>query len=116
MSSASLRCEAHQELVMRLSATQAKVIRETAKQTFGTDAEVWLFGSRTDDGKRGGDIDLFLETSLSSADAVWNAQRKFLAKLYMALGEQKIDVVVKRRTGQAELPIHNVAKAQGIRL
>jgi len=101
---------------MRLSPKQANVIRDLARQCFGADAEIWLFGSRTDDTRRGGDIDLYIETSLSSSDAVWQAQRKFLAGLYIALGEQKIDVVVKRRSSETVLPIHDIARAQGIRL
>ena len=114
MSSASLRCEAHQELVMRLSATQAKVIRETAKQTFGTDAEVWLFGSRADPDQRGGDIDLYVETPCDTATALQRAGRLY-ARLQRELGEQRIDIVT-RSPGEPEQAIHRAARKSGVRL
>lgn len=101
---------------MRLTATQVQVIRDMAQRCFGADAEVWLFGSRVEDSKRGGDIDLFIETDLPSPDEAWAAQRKFLAGLYLELGEQKIDVVVKRRGDTRQLPIHAVARQQGVHL
>jgi hypothetical protein len=47
---------------MRLTELQIAAIRETAAEIFGNDAGVWLFGSRTDDQKRGGDIDLLIQT------------------------------------------------------
>ena len=101
---------------MRLTSEQVETIRSGVRRCFGEDAEVWLFGSRVDDARRGGDIDLYVETSLETAEEVWNAERRFLAGLYMALGEQKIDVVVKRRGRQAPLPIHGIARSEGVRL
>ncbi len=101
---------------MRLTPTQAETIRETARRCFGEDVEVWLFGSRVDDTRRGGDIDLYIETDLATAEASWDAERRFLGALYLALGEQKIDVVVKRRPDQKRLPIFDVARAQGVHL
>ncbi len=46
---------------MRLSETERKVIRTAAVEFFGDDAEIWLFGSRVDDSKKGGDIDLLIK-------------------------------------------------------
>jgi len=105
----------HRQRRMRLTTSQANTIRDTARRCFGADAEVWLFGSRVDDTRRGGDIDLYVETSLETPDEAWNAQRRFLAGLYVALGEQKIDVVVKRG-GQEPIGIHRVARQEGVRL
>jgi predicted nucleotidyltransferase len=48
---------------MRLSAHERDVIREAAAEVFGPDVRVMLFGSRVDDSRRGGDIDLFVEPS-----------------------------------------------------
>jgi hypothetical protein len=47
---------------MRLTNTQIDIIRKATSQNFGEDALVWPFGSRLDDTKRGGDVDLYFET------------------------------------------------------
>jgi predicted nucleotidyltransferase len=49
---------------VRLEPQQVVAIREVVKANFGPDARVWLFGSRADDSLQGGDIDLYVETSL----------------------------------------------------
>ena len=46
---------------MRLTEEQAAIIRRTVREILGDDARVWLFGSRMDDDKRGGDVDLYVE-------------------------------------------------------
>lgn len=47
---------------MRLTHEQIAIIRRTAQEIFGPEARVWLFGSRVDDSKRGGDVDLLVES------------------------------------------------------
>lgn len=42
---------------MRLTAEQARLIRDAVHQRFGPEARVWLFGSRVNDKARGGGID-----------------------------------------------------------
>ncbi len=75
---------------MRLRASEVEAIKESFEAVFG-DGTVYLFGSRTDDSRRGGDIDLFIETSDKSD--LFSKKIRFLAKLKRAIGDQKIDVV-----------------------
>lgn len=79
---------------MRLTPEQLSVIRIAVAETFGDTASIWLFGSRVDDSKRGGDIDLLIETRQSDIAAIVKAELALLTKLHMQLGEQKIDVLV----------------------
>lgn len=80
---------------MRISDMQRQEIKKYAGIIFGASAKVYLFGSRADDTKRGGDIDLFID-----CDQEYNSfthKVDFLAKLYGTFGEQKIDVVIKQK-------------------
>lgn len=76
---------------MRLSTAYRNVIKTEVRKVFGEDAQVFLFGSRVDDSKKGGDIDLFITTD--DKHDLFQKKLLFLAKLKRALGEQKIDVV-----------------------
>jgi len=49
---------------MRLDQEKIPLLVRAVHEAFGANADVWLFGSRTDDTKRGGDIDLYVETDL----------------------------------------------------
>ncbi|WP_297092274.1 nucleotidyltransferase domain-containing protein [uncultured Draconibacterium sp.] len=77
---------------MRLSQFQITSIKSLAKKYFGPNTAVSLFGSRTDDSKKGGDIDLFIK---NKDESLLTLERKihFLAELKAKIGEQKIDVV-----------------------
>jgi len=46
---------------MRLNDDQIQAIRQAATSAFGQGTSVWLFGSRVDDAKKGGDIDHGIE-------------------------------------------------------
>ena len=99
---------------MRLSQTQARTIREKAREAFGPGTRVLLFGSRADDCARGGDIDLFVEM-----DRILNnrasAAARFAAELQLALGDQRIDVILVDPQTPQQL-VHNAARRNGVAL
>ncbi|MDR1904605.1 MAG: nucleotidyltransferase domain-containing protein [Treponema sp.] len=74
---------------MRISqAEQAVILR--AVQKIDRDAVIWLFGSRVDDTKKGGDIDIaILSDRIGRLE--WIAIRQ---EITASLGEQHIDIVV----------------------
>lgn len=79
---------------MRLTPEQIQIIKSTARKVLGNNARVSVFGSRAIDSAKGGDIDLFFETD----DSLPNRAEvicKLYAALVMALGDRKIDVIVK---------------------
>jgi hypothetical protein len=51
--------------VMRLGSEHISVLQATLRRDFGTEAVVYLYGSRTDNAARGDDVDLFVETPLT---------------------------------------------------
>ena len=76
---------------MRLTDSDKKAIKETFFEIF-EDGKIYLFGSRVDDTKRGGDIDLYI--SPSSKTRLASKKIDFLVALKQKIGEQKIDVVI----------------------
>jgi predicted nucleotidyltransferase len=74
---------------MRISSEQAQLIRTQTKKLL-PQAEVYLFGSRADDTKRGGDIDILI-----LADRKLNPDERgdIVLAFWKNFGEQKIDIV-----------------------
>ena len=99
---------------IRLTDSEVLAISKAFRLCFLPDDHLWLFGSRTNLNKRGGDIDLYIETNTTDPTKVNSSKFRFLSELENALGEQKIDVVIK--AGNFELPIYNVVKEEGIQL
>ena len=73
---------------MRLSELEIKSIISVIEK-LDPEAEIYLYGSRIDDSKRGGDIDLAIVS-----DRINNREkRKIRLTLHDLLGEQKIDII-----------------------
>jgi predicted nucleotidyltransferase len=53
--------------VVRLTHAQREQIMRAIHDRIGGDVEVWLYGSRTDDGERGGEVDLLIRTGQAVA-------------------------------------------------
>ncbi len=77
---------------MRLSDIERNTIKNSLKG-IDPDALVYLFGSRVDDEKKGGDIDLLVFSEKMGL----RKKIAFQAKLWQRLGEQKIDVVIPNK-------------------
>jgi len=96
---------------VRLDANQTRCILATARRHLGPEARVVLFGSRTDDAARGGDIDLLIETPAPTH--VWR-QAQLLAALEHELG-LPCDLLLRTRDAP-EKPIHRIARLSGVLL
>jgi predicted nucleotidyltransferase len=99
---------------VRLPAHQARAIREKAQADFGPNTRVLLFGSRADDRARGGDIDLLLEVDHPVSNRA-AAGARFAAELQIALGDQRIDILIVDPSTPPE-PIHDAARRSGVAL
>lgn len=99
---------------MRLTDDQRNIIRRTARECFGPMARVYLFGSRTRDEARGGDIDLMVELQEGDVQEIVQAEVKFLARLQEQLGEQKIDLLVDYPGRRSHPPVFEVARRERV--
>jgi uncharacterized protein len=93
---------------MRITEQEKNAIVDAVKSA-DLNAKVWLFGSRADDCKKGGDIDIGI---LSSKVDVME-EIKIRRKIFDTIGEQKIDLVVSK---DGEDAFHKYAVTKGILL
>ena len=97
--------------VMRLQEFEINTIKSTAKDIFGSDSKVTLFGSRVYDDVKGGDIDLYIEPT--NKENLYEKKIAFLVQLKSAIGDQKIDVIISKDPSRL---IEQEAKAKGLEL
>lgn len=74
---------------MRMSENEVKQIKESVKKR-DQNAKIYLFGSRTDDKKSGGDIDVLIITEKLTRKDI----REIRIDFYDKFGEQKLDIVI----------------------
>ena len=98
---------------MRLSIQQRDIIKQAAQSCFGPEVVVRLFGSRLDDHRKGGDIDLLIETQLTDPNKIVAAHHQFMARIYTQLGEQKVDVLIDYPNSTHQPPIFQIARTEG---
>ena len=76
---------------MRLSKRVIEILQTNIQKSFG-DVNIYLFGSRTDDNKKGGDIDLAIDTDISREEFRKN-KSLLLAMLTRIDFDYKVDIV-----------------------
>ena len=74
---------------MRLTNDEVNTLKDSLSRLSKT-AQLFLFGSRVDDTKRGGDIDLLVVSS----ELTLRDLRKIKFDFFDNFGEQKIDIVL----------------------
>lgn len=74
---------------MRLSQKERDFFKSFINN-LSNEAKVYLFGSRVDDTKRGGDIDLLVV----SKDITKQQIRRVKIEFYKLFGEQKLDIIL----------------------
>ncbi|WP_375394589.1 hypothetical protein [uncultured Sphingomonas sp.] len=98
---------------VRLEDEELTAIKAAARHAFGADAVVRLFGSRTDDARTGGDIDLHVEVAPGLDE--WQARTRFEDNVFARIEQQRIDVIIRRR-GEPMRGIDLIAHRDGIQL
>ncbi len=97
---------------MRLTPAQIERIRSAVADLAGAQATVRLFGSRLDDSARGGDVDLLVEVVEPLAEPALLAAR-IAGRISRLLDGRKVDVVLAA-PNLKELPLHHIARREGI--
>ena len=95
---------------MRLNKNQIKTFKRLSLEIFNS-SNIYLFGSRTDDSLRGGDIDIYIQTD--KKEDILKSKIRFLREFEKEFGEQKIDLLIDNHSIQKK--IFEIAK-QGIKL
>lgn len=97
--------------MMRLSPENLAILQTTVRRYFGTESAVYIYGSRTDNLARGGDVDLFVDTPLT---VDYHQRALALAALEDVL-HLPVDLLVKDAEDR-DRPIHRIARLTGERL
>ncbi len=91
---------------MRLSTNEVETLKRSLLN-ISDDAKMYLFGSRIDDSKKGGDIDiLILSDKLTKRDI-----RKIRIDFFEKFGEQKLDIVLDKTNIQKIFTKHILKQA-----
>lgn len=96
---------------MRLSSKQIATVLSFARDIVGDDATVSVFGSRLDDDRRGGDLDLLIE-SARRPTLLQRAELKLRLEAALAM---PVDIVARARDVEPT-PFQALAKARAVRL
>jgi predicted nucleotidyltransferase len=94
---------------MRLTNKEIDTIKSSVL-ALDASAHVYLFGSRVDDTKRGGDIDLLIESNILTKQDL----RKIRWQFFDVFGEQKMDLVLD--TGIENQTFINMIKPTAVQL
>lgn len=97
---------------MRITTTEKNNFINLSQQYFGSEISLYLFGSRVDDDKKGGDIDLFIE---SQEQIGLETRLKFLGAVERNITIRKVDLLVKTPFVTDKV-IFTTAKKTGIKL
>lgn len=98
---------------MRLTAFEQENIKLYVRKHFGRNADAYIFGSRADNNRKGGDIDLYITTDMPTSEII-KKKVSLLVELEKVLGEQKIDIVINNHTKQKN--IYEIAEKEGVKL
>lgn len=94
---------------MRLTRKEVNLLKEKLA-SLSKEAKLYLFGSRVDDSRRGGDIDLLVVSSkLTKKDL-----RKLRVAFFKVFGEQKLDILLD--DGSFTKPFHKMISKKAVLL
>lgn len=102
---------------MRLTKAERLAVLAACREHWPAGTRVFLFGSRTDDSARGGDVDLLVEVphSLPARELV-ERRTRFVARVHALTEERRIDVVVTEAGSPDHRPVVQQARQHALAL
>ena len=100
----------------RLSVLEFIELERCFKQNWLPNDSLWIFGSRANLEKKGGDIDLYIETHAETMEQAFEIKQNFIVDIIDAIGDQKIDIVLNMLHHPRKLNIYDVAKNEGVKV
>jgi len=94
---------------MRLTRDEIALLKQKLT-SLSKEAKLYLFGSRVDDSKRGGDIDVLVVSSVLTQKDL----RYLRLAFFKVFGEQKLDIVLDN--GTFTNPFHKIILQKAVRL
>lgn len=102
---------------MRLSHQEISDIRQASLTSLPSGSRVLLFGSGLDDSRRGGDIDLLVESpDRPTPQEIVRRRTAFAVQLMLRMDEQRFDILMPVGENDAQNPVVLQARATGVQL
>ena len=99
---------------MRLTPQQHRLLKEQITGELGEDCQILLFGSRTKDDARGGDVDLLVRSPRPLQRKMW-LESLLAARAERIFGGRRVDVLLLDPATHLQ-PVHRAALETGIPL
>ncbi len=96
---------------MRLEENEIIAIKKIIK-SLDSGARIFLFGSRVDDTRKGGDIDLLVLSDVMGVDEMISAK----VDIQTLIGEQKIDILIQKHDPATHDAFSGKALREGVEL
>lgn len=96
---------------MRLTEEELKYIKDAIKK-YDNNSEIYIFGSRLDDSKKGGDIDIMVVSTVIDFEKVLDIK----LELYEKLGFRKIDLIVSKGYTEESQNFKKHIYSEGVRI
>ena len=95
----------------RLSKEQIEYIKNLSLELFDS-LNIWVFGSRADLNKKGGDIDIYIQ--VNNKKDILKPKIIFLREFEKKFGEQRLDLLIDNNTKNKK--IFEIAKKEGVKI
>ena len=99
---------------MRLSTEEITGIIQALNPHITEPSTLYLYGSRVDDQRRGGDIDLLILTSKNEREVLMKKKHILLCDIKEKIGEQRIDLTIANQEDADKEPFLKIILEEAV--